>query len=626
MVSTQAIDRDALVRDLARDLERAAYLIALDRDAARRSVVSALAAGADEDEVRRTAYARAIRRVASRPISHAPLVMPWDGEVASDDDNAGVRNALIRAVEELTAPDRALLAATVLEGLSVAAAGQILGMSSAAAQGGLTTVMARLTAAHTAARAQRGQSAAEFAVAGDLQQVLGEMVRAPGVLPVTAVDIERAATSRGRRRAAAIAASLVVGLGVVGTVSSAGWRAWQSSPANAPGPSLSGSAAPSPTPSPVASERWNAILAWPQRGSLAADPALLASLRLLHGPNMRVLWADRVPGVGRAVVVLPRPGSETAMSFLAPSAGPYRWTAIGDHQASEDHLLLLTGPETSTAIVLAPPEVRRAELAYRVTVRADGTARPQWAEVVLSDGVGTLPLAGPVGFLAQLRLDDEVVDPNGGSVAFGGPETQGNPAASTVPTRWQDLAVNDLQMVAAATGERPETMRQDLIYDLAAPPSLAAETINGGGTAPATTKPRLVTITTTLASGAVIRSTRLLDTDGITPGSYNGLVDLEWLRILPKGHRNDPVVVGFPEWAINSIAVVSTTASSAIVVDPKGKRVKLTGGVAILPWFNNPETTVRTYAADGSLEGTWRMSTQRDSLQNVFTQDAGLSP
>lgn len=624
-MSTQAIDRDVLVRDLARDLERAAYLIALDRDAARRSVVSALATGTDKDEVRRTAYTRAIRRVAARPTSHAPVVMPWDGEVAIDDDNVGVRSALIRAVEELPAQDRALLAATVLEGLSVAAAGQILGMSSAAAQAGLTTVMARLTAAHTAARAQRGQSAAEFAVAGDLQQVLAEMVRAPGVLPVTAVDIERATTSRGRRRAAAIAASLVVGLGVVGTVGSAGWRAWQSSPANGPGPSLSGSAAPSPTPSAVASERWNAIVAWPQRGSLAAEPALLASLRLLHGPNMRVLWADRVPGVGRAVVVLPRPGSETAMSYLAPTAGPYRWTAIGEHQASEDHLLLLAGTETSTAIVLAPPEVRRAELAYRVTLRADGTARPQWVEVMLSDGVGTLPLAGPVGFLAQLRLDDDVVDPNG-SLAFGGPETQGDPAASTVPARWQDLAVNDLQMVAAATGERPETMRQDLIYDLAAPQSLAAETIFGGGTAPATTKPRLVTIATTLANGAVIRSTRLLDTDGITPGSYNGFVDLEWLRILPKGHRNDPVVVGFPEWAINSIAVVSTTASSAIVVDPKGKRVKLTKGVAILPWFNNPETTVRTYAANGSLEGTWQMSTQRDSLQNVFTQDAGLSP
>lgn len=306
------------------------------------------------------------------------------------------------------------------------------------------------------------------------------------------------------------------------------------------------------------------------------------------------------------------------MSYLAPTAGPYRWTALGEHQSSEDHLLLLAGTGTPTAIILAPPAVRRADLAYRVTVRADGTARPQWAEVPLSDGVGALPLAGPVGFLAQLRLDDAVVDPNGG-LAFGGPETQGTPAGSTVPARWRDLAVNDLQIIAATTGERPETMRQDLIYDLAAPQSLAAETLYGGGPAPATAKPRLVTITTTLASGAVIRSTRLIDTDGSTPGSFAAMVDLEWLRILPKGHRTDPVVAGFPQWSINSIAVVSTTASSAIVVDPEGKRVKLTKGVAILPWFNNPATTVRTYAADGSIEGTWRMSTQSDSLQNVFT-------
>lgn len=623
-MSTLAVERATLVRDLSRDLERAAYLICLDRAVARRCVMRALAGGSDEDAVRRTAYSQAIRGVAARPPSHAPLVMPWDGELATDDDSVGVRDALIRAVEELPARDRALLAATVLESLSVGATGQILGMSSAATDAQLATVLERLTAAHTAARAQRGQSAAEFAVAGDLQMVLAEIVRSPGVLPLTAVDIERAATSQGRRRAAAIAGSLVLALGAAGAIGSAGWRAWQSSHANTPGPSLSGSASPSPTPSPVASELWNAILAWPQRGTLAADPALVASLRLLHGPNMRVIWADRVPGIGRVVLVMPSARSDTALSYQAPATGPFRWTAIGEHQSSEDHLLLLAGAGTPTAIVLAPPAVRRAELAYRVTVRADGTARPQWAGIPLADGIGMLPVTGPVGFLTQLRLDAAVVDPNGG-MALGGPETVGSPGRSTVPTRWQDLAVNDLQMVAAATGEPPETMRQDLIYDLAAPQSLAAETIYGGGTAPATSKPRLVTIATTLASGAVIRSSRLIDTDGSTPGSVAAVVDIEWLRILPKGHRTDPVVAGFPQWSINSIAVVSTTASSAMVVDPKGKRVKLTKGVAILPWFNNPATTVRTYAADGSIEGTWRMSTQNDSLQNVFSRDEGLS-
>ena len=618
-MSTLAVERAALVRDLARDLERAVYLISLDRDVARRCVVSALAAGNDEDEVRRTAYGQAIRGVAARPISHAPVVMPWDGEVATDDNSTGVRDALIRAVEELPGQDRALLAGMVLESLPVGAVGQILGMSSAAIEAHLTTVMERLTAAHTAARAQRGQTPAEFAVAGDLHEVLTEIVRAPGVPPVTAVDIERAATSRGRRRAAAIASALVLGLGVAGALGSAGWQALQSSKATSTGPSLSGSASPSPTASTVAPERWNAILAWPARGSLAADPALIASLRLLHGPNMRVIWADRVPGSGRVALVLPRPASEMVMSYQAPATGGYRWTSLGEHQSSEDHLLMVTEGEERTAIVLTAPSVRRAELSHRVSVRADGSTRPQWISIPVSEGIGTLPIAGRIGTWAQLRLDDRRADPNAGFV-FGEQPTE-RASSSTVPARWQDLAANDLFMIMDMTGEAATTMRQDLVVDVPAPLSMLLETAYGSGNATpsGTPKPRVVSIATTLANGAVIRSTRLLETIESQPGNYPAVVDLEYLRIMPKGHRSDPVVVGFPEWTIHSIAVISTTAHSAVVVDPKGKRVRLANGVAILPWFNNPETTVRTYRADGALEGTWPIATRRDFLPEILT-------
>ena len=179
-------------------LEDALFLVCRDRASAHRIAIRAMAAGGTPSQVRRTAYGLALKARERAVSSAAPTVLPWDDEVAHDDDDLEVTHALIREIEASSQVERAALAVTEVERLDPAEAASVLGVSQAEVQAHTATVRGRLVQAHARARTGRGLTSADFAADRAIQAALAQVVRSPGAVAPTEAEVDRLRTRRTR--------------------------------------------------------------------------------------------------------------------------------------------------------------------------------------------------------------------------------------------------------------------------------------------------------------------------------------------------------------------------------------------------------------------------------------------
>lgn len=575
-------------------LGRAAYVVCLDRERARRVVLDALSSDATEPRLRM--YAAAVRRVHPRPARHAPVELPWDLEVRRDDDGSTVHDALVRVVESATAQERAALAATVVEDRDPESAAAVLGVPLAEVQRTLSAVAERARAAHAEARAVIGLRPAEFAVERDLRTAVLRIARAAGPDLVDdsalAEHRRRRARVRGLRRGAAGAAVVLL----VGAAGATAWRAAQSSTSLGPTPSTSASApTAATTPSASASVDWFSPATWPARGGLATDAEVLRSLRSALGPQRRVIYAAEVPDVGRvAVLVDPSsPGLDVGVLAVTAPAGSVAWSETSVMKMSARVIAVVTPPSPSgqqQLVILTDPAGPPIKVSDTATVRADGTVDRRWATVPVANGIGVHRARSG----SQTLLHDGM-EPFAMMVTGDTPLQDDLPDVADLSPVARDLAITAWRDTASLVDVNPAKDRVQIDWSLRLSDAAASRLQDPN----MSTDVHAVSISVVLGNGARLRSAYLYSGDG----GYSQLVG-EQGRPIAAGAPTPPLVLPLPDVSV-----------SYLVVDPKGKTAAVAGrtvkpvpfvkGVATLQGMLDLGTGVVVTRADGSRTGPW---------------------
>ncbi len=546
-------------------LEDALFLVCRDRASAHRIAIRAMAAGGTPSQVRRTAYGLALKARERAVSSAAPTVLPWDDEVAHDDDDLEVTHALIREIEASSQVERAALAVTEVERLDPAEAASVLGVSQAEVQAHTATVRGRLVQAHARARTGRGLTSADFAADRAIQAALAQVVRSPGAVAPTEAEVDRLRTRRTRvKTVSAVAAVALVTTGAL----VAGPSVWDrlTPAASEPTPSRGNTASGSPSVSASGIEAWTSIDHWPARGSLRGDAEIQRSVQSLMGSSSRIIYAEHIPKVGRLVVVAV-PGNDAGplRALLAPPTGRLTWREMPLVNQSMTSVTLVAGQADVAApqvlVHLTTPDVTRAEVSSATTITRDGKVHRTWTPLQLANGVVTHAVSDSL-HLVYLRTPTELLPlyPNNLSIdpseAIAGLDAKDRMAA--------DQLLQEVSFMIDAKGARIE---KD--WEVPIPDAIADQM----GLPYVLRRARAVSLSVVLPNGARVRMCPVTTQSGELAQSLGALT-----------------VIGADATPPPVIAQLYTTGNTVVIADPKGvsaivpgrmaKGVRFTKGVA----------------------------------------------
>ena len=546
-------------------LEDALFLVCRDRASAHRIAIRAMAAGGTPSQVRRTAYGLALKARERAVSSAAPTVLPWDDEVAHDDDDLEVTHALIREIEASSQVERAALAVTEVERLDPAEAASVLGVSQAEVQAHTATVRGRLVQAHARARTGRGLTSADFAADRAIQAALAQVVRSPGAVAPTEAEVDRLRTRRTRVKT--VSAVTAVALVTTGALV-AGPSLWDrlTPAASEPTPSRGNTASGSPSVSASGIETWTTIDHWPARGSLRGDAEIQRSVQSLMGSSSRIIYAEHIPKVGRLVVVAV-PGNDAGplRALLAPPTGRLTWREMPLVNQSMTSVTLVAGQADVAApqvlVHLTTPDVTRAEVSSATTITRDGKVHRTWTPLQLANGVVTHAVSDSL-HLVYLRTPTELLPlyPNNLSIdpseAIAGLDAKDRMAA--------DQLLQEVSFMIDAKGARIE---KD--WEVPIPDAIADQM----GLPYVLRRARAVSLSVVLPNGARVRMCPVTTQSGELAQSLGALTVI-------GADATPPPVIAQLFTTGNTVLIVDPTGVSAIVPGRMAKGVRFTKGVA----------------------------------------------
>ena len=546
-------------------LEDALFLVCRDRASAHRIAIRAMAAGGTPSQVRRTAYGLALKARERAVSSAAPTVLPWDDEVAHDDDDLEVTHALIREIEASSQVERAALAVTEVERLDPAEAASVLGVSQAEVQAHTATVRGRLVQAHARARTGRGLTSADFAADRAIQAALAQVVRSPGAVAPTEAEVDRLRTRRTRVKT--VSAVTAVALVTTGALV-AGPSLWDrlTPAASEPTPSRGNTASGSPSVSASGIETWTTIDHWPARGSLRGDAEIQRSVQSLMGSSSRIIYAEHIPKVGRLVVVAV-PGNDAGplRALLAPPTGRLTWREMPLVNQSMTSVTLVAGQADVAApqvlVHLTTPDVTRAEVSSATTITRDGKVHRTWTPLQLANGVVTHAVSDSL-HLVYLRTPTELLPlyPNNLSIdpseAIAGLDAKDRMAV--------DQLLQEVSFMIDAKGARIE---KD--WEVPIPDAIADQM----GLPYVLRRARAVSLSVVLPNGARVRMCPVTTQSGELAQSLGALTVI-------GADATPPPVIAQLFTTGNTVLIVDPTGVSAIVPGRMAKGVRFTKGVA----------------------------------------------
>lgn len=547
-------------------LEDALFLVCRDRASAHRIAIRAMAAGGTPSQVRRTAYGLALKARVRAVSSAAPTVLPWDDEVARNDDDLEVTHALIREIEASSHMERAALAVTEVERLDPAEAASVLGVSQAEVQAHTATVRERLVQAHARARTGRGLTSADFAADRAIQAALAQVMRSPGALAPTEAEVDRLRTRRTRvKTVSAVAAVALVAAGAL----VAGPSVWDrlTPAASEPTPSRGNTASGSPSVSASGIEAWTTIDHWPARGSLRGDAEIQRSVQSLMGSSSRIIYAEHIPKAGRLVVVAV-PGNDTGQpqrALLAPPTGRLTWREMPLVNQSMTSVTLVAGQADVTApqvlVHLTTPDVTRAEVSSATTITRDGKAHRTWTPLRLANGVVTQAVSDAL-HLFYLRTPTDLLPlyPNNLSI------DPGDAIAGLDGKDWMagEQLFQDVSFMIDAKGARIE---KD--WEVPIPDAVADQM----GLPYVLRRARAVSLSVVLPNGARLRMCQVTTQSGELAQSLGALTVI-------GADATPPPVIAQLFTTGNNVVIVDPMGVSAIVPGRMAKGVRFTKGVA----------------------------------------------
>ncbi|MFL6080087.1 MAG: hypothetical protein ACJ714_09180 [Ornithinibacter sp.] len=569
------------------ELEPVARLVTLDAAAARRVTTDALAdlhgqwgALLDEGVPGATARRCVLKAALAATRHHNPTPMGRDAHRAPTDldptveaDDA-VLAALVVVVRSAGPLERAALAADTVWGVDPRRLADLLGMPSATVVDADRAVRGRLLEAHTAARAAAGWEPAEWAVDRDLDDAL-DLLLTDHTDPPDAVALVGERHRQVRRR------SVVIGTGAALAAAAAG--AWL-----VEGVATGTASRAVPTPPGPGDPVWVAANTWPARGGLAQD-AGVAALVAGASPRAHLLWADDVAGQ-RVVVAASADASGTGGTLVrmwagAVGADPGSLAPVGlvrDRVTFRDDVVPIaieartrSGRGPGAVLLLARPTVLEASFSPVVDYGRNGLVGRSWTEVLLDDGVATVPLGGALPPAFRVHLDGYDAGPLGAT-----------PLGLPTPSPSGPLAESLLDalgpFVAACTGLAASVVRSRITLEAAVPGDVLVQAARGQVPGPG----RVVVAHTDLPSGALLRSVRVAG-DG---RGEAGPLDVETTKVLDDADPATPFATRLPAFRadVSRFLVVAPAAARAQLVAassntyPASKVTALHGGTGVL--------------------------------------------
>jgi hypothetical protein len=551
------------------ELEAVARLVTLDASIARRVTTDALAdlhgqwghlleEGMPGASARRSVLAGAVTAAGRRTTDRSGDPDPGGrhGLEGRDEDGDLVVTALLPVLRRATPLERAVLATGTGWGLDPGQVADLLAMPSAPLRDADLAVRRRLLEAHTAARTEAGWEPAPWALDRDLDDAL-DLLLADRADPPDVVALVGERHRQVRRRSVVLGGGATLAAGVV--------TAWVVDAA------VTGAASEAaPLPPRPGDPAWTTTDSWPARGRLAAD-AGVAALVAAASPRARLLWADDLAGQ-RVVVAASADGSGsggTVVRMWAGSRGaePATLTAVDlarDRVDLVDDVVPLAVEAgvadedgAGAVLLLARPTVLEASYSTLVSYERNGGVGRRWTEVPLRDGVATVRIRGPMRPTFRVRLDDYDGGPLGAT-----------PLGLPVPDRSTRLAESLLDalgpFVAACTGLPVSAVRSTVMLEAPVAgdllvPAEKGETAGRG---------RVVVALTTLPSGAMLRTVRVVD-DG---RGRTGPVDVETTRVVGAADVAAPFATRLPGF--------TSSVSRFLVVAPGAVRAQLVGAAS----------------------------------------------
>ena len=375
---------------------------------------------------------------------------------------------------------------------------------------------------------------------------------------------------------------------------------------------------------------WSTIATWPTRGSLATDTEFLAQFRAASLDLARVVYAGDV-GDDRVVVTVGRP-SEAGTDLATIHAGDRGAPAatLTTHSTFEGDLgraLLIREDPTPTGwlLVLAPPQLRGADISGAPTIHADGSVTRPWSTSTLRDGVGVANLVDAPATLTRVRVAGY-----DGPVQLTARTTTPDPDAdgfcgNCKGQDYLDHAVGGTSSdVALTMGLRVADVQTSTFFDGTVDPGLLASLGFEGARG---VDRRIYVGLTRLPGGQVLRTVVL------------GVVDKEGTWVSTKLEDGVPIAAATAER--QPVTVSAQTAdglsTSYQVFAPGASSVRLVGDVTAFlqtpktrvidgsASFTLPETgvsehkRVETFDASGALTGTWPLDLpSRDDPYDVM--------
>ncbi len=608
------------------ELEPVARLVTLDAPAARRVTTDALAdlhgqwgALLDEGVPGATARRRvltsalaAARHRTPTPTGHDLLPPSSDLQPTAEADDA-VLSALLAVVRAASPLERAALAADTVWGVGPGRVADLLGMPSSTVVDADRSVRGRLLEAHAAARAAAGLEPAEWALDRGLEDAL-DLLLADHADPPDAVALVGERHRQVRRR------SVVIGTGAALAAATVG--AWF-----VEGVATGTASRAAPQPPGPGDPVWVATNTWPARGGLATD-AGVAALVAGASPRAHLLWADDLAGQ-RVVVAASADASGTGGTLArmwagAAGADPTSLTPVGlvrDRVTFRDDVVPIAvedgaadGRGPGAVLLLARPTVLEASFSPVVEYNRNGGVGRRWTEVVLRDGVATVPLRGPLPPAFRVRVD-----------GYDGGPLGATPLGLPTPSPSRPLAGSLLEalgpFIAACTGLPASAVRSRIVLEAAVPADVFVQAARGEKPGPG----RVVVAHSVLPNGVLLRSVRV----GGDGRGEAGPLDVETTRVIAPDPGSAPFATRLPAFtaAVSRFLVVAPGAARAQLVGtasntyPASEVTALRGGTGVLKVADSRRAALYrlvTWDQRGRRLGSWESLFRRRDPRDLW--------
>jgi hypothetical protein len=372
---------------------------------------------------------------------------------------------------------------------------------------------------------------------------------------------------------------------------------------------------------------WQKLSTWPTRGSLAGDKGFMtAVLARFDGEAPRILFAgdveDRRVVLAFQRIAVPVDGpagagvDEQIQVLSGPRGARIDQLEMGSNNSPGDVNTLVVrrdqGPD-GWLMVLAPRDVRTAEVSASVSISPSGTVSRTWSSLPLSDGVGVIQLRNAPVAVTRVRAGGY----DGNLQVLAGNTDQEQPNAAAFCGGCGDSfyasgldAARDA--MATALGLRPDQVEVSAQVQGRIDRALQGKdgTLGGPGSVG-----RVLVVNGRIPGGAVVRTVAVSVTEKDGSGSVYQAEDIVPIDAATADRRpwatwvDDPAGQGLVVQVFAPGAASVQIRSESATIYPGSSRAPVKNGSAVVDIASGQNAvqhlSVVTYDAAGRELGTW---------------------